>query len=82
MTGRPIVTEADGTEYTRSADPRELVGRRVRVLDDELNPAGNLGAWFVTGLDHRNTAHVIVAKVDDARVECWSIHNGQLRIRP
>jgi hypothetical protein len=76
------VTDLYEDAYTEPALPRKLVGKRVRVLDDELNPKGELGAWFVTALDPRNTAHVLVAKVDEFRVQIWSVHNGQLRIRP
>jgi len=68
------------TEYGES--PLALVGRRVKVMNDEINPRGLLGAWFVTGIDPQNTAHVIVAKVDEYRLENWSIHNCKLRIRP
>jgi len=82
MNRRAHVTDLYEDQYTQHpGSPRDLVGKRVRVLDDELNPKGDLGAWFVTELDPHNTAHVIVAKVDDFRVETWSIHNGQLRLR-
>lgn len=81
MSRRTHVTDLHETEYTSSRDPQGLVGRRVRLLDDDLNPEGDLGAWFVTGLDPKNTAHVIIAKVDETRVESWSIHNGLLRVR-
>ena len=82
MNRRAHVSELYEDRYTEHADPRKLVGRRVRVMDDELNPHGHLGAWFVTGLDPQNTAHVIVSKVDEFRVQNWSIHNCQLRVRP
>lgn len=76
---RALVRDVYPERYTERASPRELVGRRVRVVDDELNPKDELGAWFVTGLDPRNTAHVLVAKVDDFRAEVWSLHHAQLR---
>lgn len=81
MNRETYVTELYPERYTRHGSPSDLVGKRVRVLDDEINPSGDLGAWFVTGLDPDNTAHVIVAQVDEFRVRIWSIHNVQLRAR-
>jgi len=75
-------TEGYTEGYTEGCDPEKMLGRRVRVLDDELNPKGVLGAWYVTRRDPANTAHVIVTKVDEHRVQEWSIHHGLLRVRP
>ena len=75
------VTELWENRYTEHASPKDLVGRRVRVLNDDINPNGELGAWFVTALDPHNTAHVIVGKVCEYRMQMWSVHAGQLRIR-
>lgn len=73
------VTELYPERYTKSASPQELVGRRVRVLNDELNRTDQLGAWFVTGLDPKNTAYVLVTQVNDFRAQTWSVHHAQLR---
>jgi len=81
MNRRAHVTEAPVDAFTHRLDRADLVGRRVRVLDEDLNPKEELGAWFVTGFDPNNTAHVIVAKVSEHWVENWSIHHGQLRTR-
>lgn len=80
MTRRTYVSDLYPERYTVSCDIEKMLGRRVRVLDDDVNPKDELGAWFVTGRDPGNTAHVLVAKVDDFRVQVWSIHHGKLRV--